>query len=55
MGKMTEPNQTKHEGQSDKKGTLNKIMQDIINRVQKEKNHRTPTGYSRMHHRHSRT
>ena len=33
---------------------VNKIMENIIKRV-KDENHRTPTGYSRMHHRHSRT
>ena len=36
---------------------VNDIMKDIIERVRKDKgdNHRTATGYSRMHHRHSRT
>ncbi len=37
-----------------KESKLNKIMQDILRRV-KDNNHRTPTGYSRMHHRHSRS
>jgi hypothetical protein len=33
---------------------INKILEDIFKRV-KDDNHRTPTGYSRMHHRHSRS
>lgn len=42
------------EGKESKKSKLNEILRDIFKRV-KDNNHRTPTGYSRMHHRHAKS